>query len=96
MSNRATLSFSCILGTSLSVLCLIVLSAWIVRNEMRHSALESRVMSIETALDDLRKKHTHVSVSVTEELKESEKGKHFLIISGQKQRTNDVTFCPDT
>ena len=77
MSNKAKLSFSCILGISLSVLCLIVLSAWIVRNEMRHSALESRVMSVETALDDIWKKLTHVSV--TEGLQESEKGKHFLI-----------------
>ena len=50
-------------------------------------------MSLETALDDLRKKLTHVSV--TEELKRSEKGKYFLIISDQKQ-TNFVTFHRDT
>ena len=62
-------------------------------NETRHSALESRVMSVETALDDLRKKLTHVSV--TEELKESGKGMHFLIILGKKQ-TNGVTFLRDT
>lgn len=58
------------------MLCLIVLSAWIIRNETRHSALEYRVMSVETALGDLRKKLTHVSV--TEELKKSEKGKHSI------------------
>jgi len=40
-------------------------------------------MFVETALDELRKKLTHVSV--TEELKESEKGKYFLIIANQKK-----------
>lgn len=75
MSNKTTLSFTCLLGTSLSVLCFTVLCAWIIRNETRHSALESRVMSVETALDDLRMKLTRVSA--TEELIKSKKGKHF-------------------
>ena len=88
MSNKTTLSFSCVLGTSLSVLCLVVLSAWMIRNERRHSALETRVMFVETALDELRKKLTHVSV--TEELKESEKGKYFLIIANQKKITKQT------
>ena len=64
-------------------MCVIVLSAWIIRNETRHSALESRVTSVETALDVLRKKLTRVSV--TEELKESGKGKHFSIMANQRQ-----------
>ena len=93
MSNKTTLSFSCILGTSLSVLFLIALSVCIIRNETRHSALESRVMSVETSLDDLRMKLTHVSV--TQGSKESEKGKYFFIIADQKQ-TNLVTFHRDT
>ena len=67
VSNKTTSSFSCILGASVSVLFVIVLSIWIIQNETRHLALESRVMFVETALDDLQKKLA--LVSVTEESK---------------------------
>ncbi|KAL9972326.1 hypothetical protein ACROYT_G018611 [Oculina patagonica] len=61
MSNKTAPSSPCLFGASLSVLCLILLCASTIRNESRHSDLESRVILVEASLDDLRTKLARVS-----------------------------------
>lgn len=75
MSNKTVSSFPCLFGTSVSMLCLVLLCASMIRNESRHSDLESRVILVEASLDALRTKFAHFSKK--EDSTESNKGKGF-------------------
>lgn len=76
MSNKATVGFSSVFCTSVSLLCLILLCASMIRNESRHSDLESRVILVETSLDALRTKLA--AIFAKEDLTKGNKGKNFF------------------
>ena len=91
MSSETTSKFTSASGTTLSVLlCVILLFAGFIRQEMQHLALESRVLSTELALDALQTRLIHVSTD--EDTTQNEKGKLYLVVIRNCSKVSPTTF----